>query len=84
MENNDALKKAVDTIKKYKAAKEIPASEEEMAGKIGVSPEQFYAYLQGEADAPIDLADRLRSAYDIRTAMVWLRRAFQGSKYRPI
>jgi transcriptional regulator with XRE-family HTH domain len=43
------------------AGKDITA--EEMAGKIGMSQEQVYAYLKGEYDTPEDLSATLTAAY---------------------
>lgn len=65
MENNDEFKKVVDTIKKKLV------TVDEMAGKIGITPEQFHVYLEGRVKPPIDLPNRLLAAYGIGTVMGW-------------
>jgi transcriptional regulator with XRE-family HTH domain len=41
-------------------------TEEEMAGKLGISPELLRAYLRGERPPPDDLSSRLLKAYRLR------------------
>jgi transcriptional regulator with XRE-family HTH domain len=68
----EALKGAVASIKAHGVRKGITITEEEMAGKAGISAEQLQAYLNGGDEVPADLPTRLRSACDIRIGHVQL------------
>ena len=71
MENSkDALRQAVDLIKKLNVKKGTSLTEEEMARKLGISDQQMYAYLNGEAPTPAGLPFKLKSAYNLRTYIV--------------
>lgn len=76
-----SLKDAVDTITKSKAAKGTVVTEEEMAQKLGIPVEQFYAYLREEARPPLDLTARLNRAYGIGRIMGWSSSTHQPPEF---
>jgi transcriptional regulator with XRE-family HTH domain len=60
-----ALHKAIDAVKRTKTANGKEITEEDMARKMGVSVEQFYAYLRGE-EVPPGFPEKLEIAYNIQ------------------
>lgn len=66
----EALKGTVTSIKTHGVREGITITEDEMAGKAGISGEQLQAYLNGGDEVPADLPTRLRSAYGIRIGHV--------------
>jgi transcriptional regulator with XRE-family HTH domain len=66
----DLLVRAVHSIKTSAEVKGKNITEEEMAGKMGISLGQLQAYLHGEDEIPDDLLSRLKTASGVRTMMV--------------
>jgi transcriptional regulator with XRE-family HTH domain len=60
---DDRLQHTIDLLKRCGAEKGITITEEEMAGKIGLSVQQLQAYAEGEEPVPDGLRARLRAAY---------------------
>jgi plasmid maintenance system antidote protein VapI len=69
-DNKESMQRAVELIIKARADKGKTVTEEEMAGKIDLSPEVFRAYLNGEEEAPDALSFQLKTAFGIGTVMV--------------
>ena len=67
---DDRLQHTIDLLKRCGEAKGMTITEEEMAGKIGLSVQQLRAYVEGEEPTPDRLRARLRAAYsDLVTAV---------------
>jgi transcriptional regulator with XRE-family HTH domain len=60
---DDRLQHTIDLLKRCGEAKGMTITEEEMAGKIGLSAEQLRAYAEGHEPTPDRLRSRLRAAY---------------------
>jgi len=62
-DNRESLAHAVLWIRNRGLEKGMNITIEEMAGKTGISGEQLYAFLNGEADTPVDFGFKLETAY---------------------
>jgi transcriptional regulator with XRE-family HTH domain/plasmid maintenance system antidote protein VapI len=82
-DNRESLKRAVDLINETRAAEGRTVTEEEMAGKINLSPEQFRAYLNGEEETPDALSFRLKTAFGIQTVSVESVQSVQVRSQQP-
>lgn len=66
----DELIRTISSIKNGRIAKGETITEAEIAGKVGVSEEQLYAYLNGEQKIPGDFISRINSAFNLIITMV--------------
>jgi hypothetical protein len=64
-DNKEALKHAVEGIIRHNTAKGRTISETEIAEKINMPKEEFFAYLSGETPTPDDLSEKVEAAYGI-------------------
>jgi transcriptional regulator with XRE-family HTH domain len=60
----ESLERMISFIKKSGETKGLTITEEEMARKMGLTPEQLSGYLSGAAKTPNDTGFRLESAYE--------------------
>jgi len=63
-DNKEALARAVLWVRNRGLGEGINITIEEMAGKINLSGEQLYVFLNGEEDTPADLGHKLETAYE--------------------
>ena len=64
--NQVTLQQAIRSITSEPRASKDPTSEAEMSKKLGISIDQFRAYVRGDETPPADLPGRLLSAYNLR------------------
>jgi plasmid maintenance system antidote protein VapI len=81
--NPEPLVQAIEKIRKRpkNAGKVIELSE--MADKVGVSLDEFQAYLSGEAEIPSGLPYRLRSAYGMGVSNVTITSSVKSREFKP-
>jgi hypothetical protein len=78
---NERLQRTIDLLKRCGEAKGMTITEEEMAGKVGLSLQQLRACVEGQEPAP----DRLRSELlrsELRAAYIELITAIRQEGYR--
>jgi transcriptional regulator with XRE-family HTH domain len=81
--NPEPLVQAIEKIRKRpkNAGKVIELSE--MADKVGVSLDEFQAYLSGEAEIPSGLPYRLRNAYGMGISNVTITSSVKSREFKP-